>query len=85
MADLLRQGGIALVLAFVCYTGAYYALVEPDPFYPIRYEWKCFWFGEPVEYQAPPKYSYGGEAAERFFFPVHCVDRWLRPRVWSKS
>lgn len=80
MADLLRQGGIVLVLAVMCYGCAYYSLVEPDPcaIVYIRFGVR----GARVETPVSPQYAYVGESAESFFFPMHRVDRWLRPQVW---
>ncbi len=63
----------ALMTPLACYVGAYLAIVRADPMPMMT---GC----EP--WIRIPHYAVGGEAAERFFYPLNVIDRRLRNRYW---
>ena len=61
--------GLALLL--VLYFGSYLAIVVPG-----------YWdFDESGDLR--PRYRFGGDAADAFFFPAFTVDSLLRPELWE--
>ena len=60
-----------VVLPLGLYVGAYYALVRPLRLYSFATEGSYM----------SPQYSF--EQARPFFWPIHEIDRRLRPQVWD--
>lgn len=79
-APLIHYAAIALALPLsllALYVGAYYALVEADPFtYEILHGDEIAW------YPVYPDFPWGDGVA--FFAPIHGIDRRLRPAVWPQ-
>lgn len=64
---------IVILLLPCLYVGIYYALVEPTSILSLSYDDVTFL----------PYYSVGGETAKAVFYPVHCLDRLVRPSYWK--
>lgn len=64
--------GVLLLLPCL-YVGSYYALVEPTSILSLSYDDVTFL----------PYYSVGGETAKAAFYPVHRLDRLVRPSHWQ--
>jgi hypothetical protein len=64
---------VLLVLASlpVLYILAYFCLVRIE----------TYGFGDQIR----PRYLVGGEAAARFFAPIHAVDEYFRPGTWDEA
>ena len=60
---------VSVALLLVGYVGAYYALVTPISSRTI------IW----------PAYPAANDEAFVFFWPIHQIDRKLRPRVWNPA
>ena len=77
-----RRGWLPVLLAtavllFTAYAGAYLSLCQPRPY-------RCP-FGivaVACDYRVNPL---GQKGCERLFWPVHQVDRKLRPQVWAET
>lgn len=72
-----RHMAVAILVctaAVLLWVGAYYAMVGQT-------STAVTGIG-PWEVPLEPRYRYGGNAAEWLFFPVHSIDRRLRPDTW---
>jgi hypothetical protein len=85
----VREPGYAIgfiVVLAALYVGAYYAMVITRSQYLDRYmlSLKVSTKGPPI-YRVAPEYRFGGDAAVRFFAPMHDIDTRLRPSIWEFS
>ena len=69
----------AMVLTVpLIYASAYLSLVQTTS---EGGAW-TWWTDDPSDFTLAPHYTLGGRFAENVFYPVHLVDRWLRPDHW---
>ena len=61
------------------YVAAYLAIVRTTLDGGLSY--KC-WSADPEDMRCAPYYAVEGELSEILFYPLHLVDRTLRPRYW---
>lgn len=70
----LRELGYAIgfvLLLVAIYVGSYYAMV-------VRVDWR-------MNTTCWVEYRFGGEWADRFFSPMHDLDRRFRPEWWERE
>jgi hypothetical protein len=70
----LTIGLAALAMLPLLYVVVYLLLVTRMP--NVSFTGKGPW-------RRPAEYRFGGSVSERFFRPVHVIDRQLRPNVWA--
>lgn len=76
---------VVLVLGLVSYVGAYFACVSPVPSYvAVMGQSTSTYIGHAGRYQ-----GIGTEDqqvyVEMAFWPIHTLDRWLRPGYWFRD
>ena len=76
---------VTLAVLLGLYVGAYYTMVRPDDSYPRPQGAKPF----ALPYYAAPgtmvtNRNYPGDW-NRFFSPIHWLDRRIRPHVWAPT
>ena len=75
---------IAVTLAVLLglYVGAYYWMVFPHPFPPTGV--RCLYYEGTDKARGGPVYATNPNW-DRFFFPIHWLDRRIRPHVWEPT
>ena len=68
MKDRLTPIAVVTVVLLLCgYVGSYYALVQVGPVWPNSFAY----------------YRIGGKTAKSFYYPIHWIDRKVRPATWD--
>ncbi|WP_425618040.1 hypothetical protein NA78x_001733 [Anatilimnocola sp. NA78] len=69
---------VVLLLLLVLYVGSYLALVVPGGFYRTH-------SGRGYHYRTFDYCRLGGEWSNRVYFPLHLIDRKVRPGAWDQQ
>ncbi|MFC1707402.1 hypothetical protein ACFL59_11410 [Planctomycetota bacterium] len=76
--SLLLTVSVVVIVAALCYSGCYVAMIDTGRIYVIHVSSSGIW-------PRAPAYRIDHPLVHRLFWPVHMVDRRLRPFTWLEQ